>query len=66
MEPHILSLLNAMMINLFLETSSRVGRPIMKWLMPSNINLWNEWAIGAKVKEKYKLPKVKKEYTGIV
>ncbi|MFA9191680.1 ATPase [Flavobacterium sp. FZUC8N2.13] len=55
----------------FLETSSRVGGAHIAEMVEaaSNINLWKEWAIieDALVKEKkYKLPKVKKEYAGIV
>lgn len=55
----------------FLETSSRVGGAHLAEMVAaaSNINLWKEWAAieDALVKEKkYKLPKVKKEYAGIV
>jgi hypothetical protein len=55
----------------FLETSSRVGGAHIAEMVEaaSNINLWKEWAIieDALVKEKeYQLPKVKKEYAGIV
>ncbi|OYX83547.1 MAG: ATPase [Flavobacteriales bacterium 32-34-25] len=55
----------------FLETSSRVGGAHIAEMVESasNINLWKEWATieDALVKEKkYKLPKVKKEYAGIV
>ena len=55
----------------FLETSSRVGGAHLAEMVAeaSNINLWKEWAAieNALVKEtKYALPKVKKEYAGIV
>jgi hypothetical protein len=55
----------------FLETSSRVGGAHLAEMVAeaSNINLWKEWAAieDALVKEtKYTLPKVKKEYAGIV
>lgn len=55
----------------FLETSSRVGGAHLAEMVAaaSNINLWKEWAIieDALVKEKkYKLPRLKNEYAGIV
>lgn len=55
----------------FLETSSRVGGAHLAEMVAeaSHINLWKEWAAieDALVKEtKYTLPKVKKEYAGIV
>ncbi len=55
----------------FLETSSRVGGAHLAEMIAeaSNINLWKEWAAieDSLVKEtKYKLPKVKNEYAGIV
>jgi hypothetical protein len=55
----------------FLETSSRVGGAHIAEMVEaaSNINLWKEWAAieNAVVKEiEYTLPKVKKEYAGIV
>jgi hypothetical protein len=55
----------------FLETSSRVGGAHIAEMVTeaSNINLWKEWAAieDSLVKEtKYTLPKVKKEYAGIV
>lgn len=55
----------------FLETSSRVGGAHIAEMVEaaSNINLWKEWATieDSLVKEsKYSLPKVKKEYAGIV
>ncbi|TDE07314.1 ATP-grasp domain-containing protein [Flavobacterium sandaracinum] len=55
----------------FLETSSRVGGAHLAEMVAeaSNINLWKEWAAieNGLVKEtKYILPKVKKEYAGIV
>ncbi|HMI07687.1 MAG TPA: ATP-grasp domain-containing protein [Flavobacterium sp.] len=55
----------------FLETSSRVGGAHLAEMIAaaSGINLWSEWAKieDALVKEtKYKLPKIKKEYAGIV
>jgi len=55
----------------FLETSSRVGGAHLAELVEcaTNINLWKEWAkiedANAK-KSKYKLPKSKKEYAGII
>ena len=55
----------------FLETSSRVGGAHIAEMVAaaSNINLWSEWAAieNALVKGiDYQLPKVKKEYAGIV
>jgi len=55
----------------FLETSSRVGGAHLAEMVEaaSGINLWKEWARieDALVKgTKYKLPKVKKGYAGIV
>lgn len=55
----------------FLETSSRVGGAHIAEMVEaaSNINLWKEWAAieDSLVKEsKYGLPKVKKEYAGLV
>lgn len=55
----------------FLETSSRVGGAHLAEMVEaaSDINLWKEWAVieDAFVKEKkYNLPKVRKEYAGIV
>ena len=55
----------------FLETSSRVGGAYIAEMVAeaSNINLWKEWAAieDSLVKEtKYTLPKVKKEYAGLV
>lgn len=55
----------------FLETSSRVGGAHLAEMVEysSGINLWGEWARieGAMARgEKYKLPKVSKDYTGIV
>ena len=55
----------------FLETSSRVGGAHIAEMVAaaSNINLWKEWAAieNSLIKgTKYKLPKVKKEYAGIV
>lgn len=55
----------------FLETSSRVGGAHIADMVEaaSNINLWKEWATieDALAKEKaYQLPRVKKEYAGIV
>ncbi|MFV8335467.1 ATP-grasp domain-containing protein [Flavobacterium sp. RSP29] len=55
----------------FLETSSRVGGAHLAEMVAeaSNINLWKEWAAieDALAKgTKYILPKVKKEYAGIV
>lgn len=55
----------------FLETSSRVGGAHIAEMVAeaSNINLWKEWAAiedSLVKKTKYILPKVKKEYAGIV
>lgn len=55
----------------FLETASRVGGAHLAEMVEfsSGINLWGEWAKleSAELKnESYKLPKVKKDYTGIV
>lgn len=55
----------------FLETSSRVGGAHLAEMVAaaSGINLWAEWAAieDSLVKNiKYKLPKVKKDYAGIV
>jgi hypothetical protein len=55
----------------FLETSSRVGGAHIAEMVAeaSNINLWKEWAKieNSLVKAtKYTLPKIKKEYAGIV
>ncbi|RDI53504.1 ATP-grasp domain-containing protein [Flavobacterium glaciei] len=55
----------------FLETSSRVGGAHLAEMVAeaSNINLWKEWAAiedGLVKGTKYILPKVKKEYAGIV
>lgn len=55
----------------FLETASRVGGAHLAEMVhaASDINLWKEWAAieDALVKNvKYKLPKIKKEYAGIV
>ena len=55
----------------FLETSSRVGGANLAEMVEysAGINLWAEWAKienAALHKSAYKLPKVKKEYTGII
>ena len=55
----------------FLETSSRVGGAHLAEMVAcaSNINLWAEWAAIENALSKgleYKLPKVKKEFAGIV
>lgn len=55
----------------FLETSSRVGGANLAEMVEAGtgINLWKEWAkieTATWRKEKYKLPKVKKSYAGIV
>ena len=55
----------------FLETSSRVGGAHLAEMVASasNINLWAEWAAIENALAKgldYKLPKVKKEFAGIV
>jgi hypothetical protein len=55
----------------FLETSSRVGGAHIAEMVAeaSNINLWKEWAAiedSLEKETKYTLPKIKKEYAGIV
>ena len=55
----------------FLETSSRVGGANLAEMVEysSGINLWREWAkleVAVAKDEKYKLPKVRKDYAGIV
>ncbi len=55
----------------FLETSSRVGGAHIAEMVEaaSNINLWKEWAKiedALVKKQEYHLPKIKKEYAGIV
>ena len=55
----------------FLETASRVGGANLAEMVNygTSINLWKEWArleAAAIKKEKYKLPKPKKEYAGII
>ncbi len=55
----------------FLETSSRVGGAHLAEMIAaaSNMNLWKEWAAieNSLVKGiEYELPKIKKEYAGIV
>jgi len=55
----------------FLETSSRVGGAHLAEMIEfaSGINLWKEWVkieVAAFRKAAYKLPPVKKDYTGIV
>ncbi len=54
----------------FLETSARVGGANIVELVEasSGINLWTEWAAIENLSkgESYKLPKVKKEYSGIL
>ncbi|MCZ2338484.1 MAG: hypothetical protein LC127_09835, partial [Chitinophagales bacterium] len=55
----------------FIETSSRVGGAHIAEMVEfsSGINLWWEWArieLAACRKEKYKLPKQKKEYGGVM
>lgn len=55
----------------FLETSSRVGGAHLAEMIAaaSGVNLWQEWAEIENAKAKrldYKLPKIKKEYAGIV
>ena len=55
----------------FLETSSRVGGAHLAEMVEaaSGINLWGEWAKIETAKalgSKYKLPKIRKEYAGIV
>lgn len=55
----------------FLETSSRVGGAHLSDMVEkaTGINLWTEWAkieIAAHTGKKYKLPKVKDDYAGIV
>jgi carbamoylphosphate synthase large subunit len=55
----------------FLETASRVGGANLAEMveMSSGINLWREWArieVAVARGEKYKLPKVRHDYAGIV
>lgn len=55
----------------FLETSSRVGGANLAEMVEtaSGINLWGEWAhieTAIATGKKYKLPKAKKEYAGII
>lgn len=55
----------------FLETSSRVGGAHLAEMITaaSGVNLWKEWAAIENAKAKgleYKLPKIKKDYAGIV
>lgn len=55
----------------FLETSSRVGGANLAEMVEygTGINLWREWAkveIAESTQKKYKLPKLKKYYAGIV
>ena len=55
----------------FLETASRVGGANLAEMveMASGINLWREWArveVAIARGEKYKLPKVRNDYAGIV
>lgn len=55
----------------FLETSSRVGGANLAEMVEysSGINLWREWAkleVAVAKDEKYKLPKTRKDYAGIV
>ena len=55
----------------FLETSSRVGGANLAEMVEysSGINLWREWAkleVAVAKDEKYKLPKIRKDYSGIV
>lgn len=56
---------------IFLETSSRVGGANLAEMVEysSGINLWREWAkleVAVAKDEKYKLPKIRKDYAGIV
>ena len=55
----------------FLETSSRVGGANLAEMVEysSGINLWREWAkleVAVAKDEKYNLPKIRKDYAGIV
>lgn len=55
----------------FLETSSRVGGAHLAEMVEiaSGINLWSEWAnieTAAATGKKYKLPKARKDYAGII
>ena len=55
----------------FLETSSRVGGAHLAEMVAaaSGVNLWKEWAAIENAKAKaldYKLPKIRKDYAGIV
>ena len=55
----------------FLETSSRVGGAHIAEMVEysSNINMWREWAkleVAVANGEKYRLPKLRNDYTGII
>jgi hypothetical protein len=55
----------------FLETASRVGGANLAEMVEasSNVNLWYEWArleYAVATQTKYSLPKVRKEYSGII
>jgi biotin carboxylase len=52
----------------FLETSARVGGAnIVEMLEASSgLNLWAEWAKAEILQEDYKLPKINKDYSGII
>lgn len=56
---------------IFLETASRVGGANIAEMLEasSGINLWKEWAkveVAVAKEEKYKLPKERKDYSGII
>lgn len=55
----------------FLETSSRVGGAHIAEMVEisSNVNMWREWAnleVAVAAGEKYQLPKIRKDYAGII
>lgn len=55
----------------FLETSSRVGGAHIAEMVEfsSNVNMWREWAkleVAVAAGRKYELPKLRKDYTGII
>jgi len=55
----------------FLETASRVGGAHLAEMVEysSNVNMWREWAkleVAIAGGEKYQLPKIRKDYAGII
>lgn len=52
----------------FLETSARVGGANIVEMVEasSGINLWSEWAKMEVYQDEYKLPKINKDYSGII